>query len=73
MTAASAFAAALSTAVLPDALDWFVFSLVGIAAVGVVYLLYRWGKYRETDGGDSDRREKEMRAEAGGYGGNGGG
>ncbi|MFC7076731.1 hypothetical protein [Haloarcula halophila] len=72
-TAASGLAAVLSAAALPNSLDWLTLGLVGVAAVGVLALLYRWGQYRDSDGGDTDRREKEMRAEAGGYGGNGGG
>jgi len=52
-------------------------ALVGVAGLGVVYLLYAWGQRRERDGGDRDdghaERRKEMEAEAGGYGGNAGG
>jgi hypothetical protein len=52
-------------------------TLVGIAGVGVVYLLYAWGQHREREDGGADdgrgQRRKEMEAEAGGYGGNGGG
>lgn len=42
---------------------------------GVLYLLYLWGQHREPprNGGDDGKREKEMQAEAGGYGGSGGG
>lgn len=51
--------------------------LVAVALVGSVYLLYRWGQHRDSapeDGEDGDgRRRQEMKAEAGGYGGNGGG
>jgi len=44
-------------------------------ALGVTYILYRWGQYREGPSKSSNepeqrRREKEMEAEAGGYGGN---
>lgn len=47
--------------------------LAGTAAVGVVYLLYRWGQVREKPSSEKSDREKEMEAEAGGYGGSGGG
>lgn len=47
--------------------------------LGIVYLLYRWGQVRErvsppedTDS-EEHRRQQEMKAEAGGFGGNGGG
>lgn len=47
-----------------------------LAVLGFVYLLYLWGQQRDPPsggGGDDGRREKEMEAEAGGYGGSGGG
>lgn len=43
------------------------------AVVGVLYLLYQWGQTREKPTTEKSDREKEMEAEAGGYGGNGGG
>lgn len=46
--------------------------LVAATAVGVVSLLYRWGQIREREPSEESDREKEMKAEAGGYGGNGG-
>jgi threonine/homoserine/homoserine lactone efflux protein len=50
---------------------------VVITVTGVLYLLYRWGQYREKPASDEDERteerRKEMEAEAGGYGGNAGG
>jgi len=47
--------------------------LAGAAAVGVVYLLYRWGQVREKPSSEKSDREREQEAEAGGYGGSGGG
>ena len=46
--------------------------LVGATVAGVLYLLYRWGQIREKEPSNKSEREKEMEAEAGGYGGNGG-
>lgn len=51
-------------------------ALAAVALAGAVYLLYRWGQHRDPPSGDGDedsRRRKESKAEAGGYGGNGGG
>ncbi|CQH61504.1 uncharacterized protein HHUB_3469 [Halobacterium hubeiense] len=52
-------------------------SAVGVltagAVVGVLYLLYQWGQIREKPTSETSDREKEMQAEAGGYGGNSGG
>jgi membrane protein implicated in regulation of membrane protease activity len=47
--------------------------LAGAAAVGVLYLLYRWGQVREKPSSEKSDREREQEAEAGGYGGSGGG
>ena len=47
--------------------------LTAAAVVGVLYLLYRWGQVREKPTSEKSDREKEMEAEAGGYGGSGGG
>lgn len=47
--------------------------LTGATGIGVLYLLYRWGQVREKPTRETSDREKEMEAEAGGYGGNGGG
>lgn len=50
-------------------------SATAVALVGVTYLLYKWGQYRDppskySDDDDKKRREMEMEAEAGAYGGN---
>jgi hypothetical protein len=53
---------------------------VGVAAAAALGVLYVHGQRRDTDGGDdnddiddgTERRQKEMEAEAGGYGGNAG-
>ncbi|WP_336036000.1 hypothetical protein [Halobacterium yunchengense] len=55
--------------------------LAGVTAVGVTALLYGWGQVRDEyddgeggdDGDGTDRRERELEAEAGGYGGSQGG
>ncbi|NIB98000.1 hypothetical protein [Halobacterium sp. R2-5] len=47
--------------------------LTGATVAGVLYLLYRWGQLRETPTSEKSEKDKEMEAEAGGYGGNGGG
>jgi hypothetical protein len=50
-------------------------SATAVTAVGVTYVLYKWGQYRDppskySDDDDKKRKEMEMEAEAGGYGGN---
>lgn len=47
--------------------------LTSVALVGVTYLLYKWGQYRDPPSKYSDddskrRKEMEMEAEAGSYG-----
>ncbi|MUV60800.1 hypothetical protein [Halobacterium sp. CBA1126] len=47
----------------------------GITAVGVLYVLYKWGQQRErpskySDDPDEKRRQMEQEGRAGGYGGN---
>lgn len=39
--------------------------LVAATAVGVLYLLYRWGQVRETEPDEESEREKEVQAEVG--------
>ncbi|WP_239524356.1 hypothetical protein [Halogeometricum borinquense] len=50
--------------------------LTAVALSGAVLILYRHGQRRESPSGvgndDESRREKEMKAEAGGFGGNSG-
>ena len=71
-TAAAALATAVGYAVgLP-----FVTYAAGVTAVGVTYVLYRWGQHRESpserrEDSEKRRRERETEAEAGSYGGGG--
>ncbi|CQH60951.1 uncharacterized protein HHUB_3331 [Halobacterium hubeiense] len=46
--------------------------LAAVAVLTVVYLLYLWGQHRDPPGGNGGgKREREMEAEAGAYGGAG--
>jgi len=76
-TAVVAFLAVLSVLVGGVVPSVVTAGLGALTVVGVVYLLYRWGQYREppSRGSDDETRrenEKKMEAEAGGYGGDSG-
>jgi hypothetical protein len=74
--AGSAVLAVLSLLFGGPATELLTGALAAVFLLTATYLLYEWGQYREKPsdgGGDDDERRTEMQAEAGGYGGNGGG
>lgn len=80
LTGVSAAVAVVSHFLGGSTTELFTGGAVALAIVGTVYLLYGWGQHRERPsmGADEDEssereRERQMMAEAGGYGGNGGG
>lgn len=80
VTGGSAVLALLSHLLGGSAIELFTGVAVGVTLVGGVYILYSWGQRREQPADEDDEssqaereREREMMAEAGGYGGNGGG